>query len=193
MQTVAELDRPVTTLLQRAGEGDRDSWEQLMLRFGRLVRAVVRRHRLQEADSHDAEQRTWLRLIEYHRAVRDPEHLGAWLSTTARRECLSILRAGPTSVGPHDLDNVADPVGDIEGDLVAAAVAAQLWAAVDALPPRRRRLLRALFRDDPESYVEISYAIDIPVGSIGPTRARALAQLREILDEAGQLGSLADA
>lgn len=97
MQNVADLDRPVTTLLQRAGEGDHDAWEQLTFRFGRLVRAVVRRHRLQEADSRDAEQRTWLRLIECHRAVREPEHLGAWLSTTARRECLSILRTGPTS------------------------------------------------------------------------------------------------
>lgn len=193
MPNVADLDRPVTALLQCAGQGDRDAWEQLMVRFGRLVRAVVRRYRLQEADARDAEQRTWLRLIEYHRAVRDPEHLGAWLSTTARRECLHILRPGPVGADLRDLDSVADPDGDFERGLVAAAVAVQLWAAVDALPPRRRRLLHALFRDDPRPYAEIACAIDIPVGSIGPTRARALAQLREILEEAGQLRSLTDA
>jgi RNA polymerase sigma factor (sigma-70 family) len=183
----------VTVLLRRAGEGDGDAWEALMRRFGRLVRAVVRRHRLQEADAHEAEQRTWLRLLEQHRSVRDPEHLGSWLSTTARRECLRILRPTKTGVELRDLDTVADPDGGVEQELFVAAVAAQLWAAVDALPPRRRRLLYALFRDEPRPYADISRAIGIPVGSIGPTRARALTQLRGILEESGQLRSLVEA
>lgn len=188
MQTTADLDRPVSELLRSAGDGDRDSWDALMRRFGRLVRAVIRRHRLQEADARDAEQRTWLRLIEQHRAVRHPEHLGAWLSTTARRECLHIiLRPHRTNAELRELEAVPDPDGEVERGLVAAAEAARLWAAVDTLPPRRRRLVHALFRDEPKPYTEIARSIDMPVGSIGPTRARALADLRVILAEPDQV------
>ncbi|MGQ0773956.1 MAG: Rv2175c family DNA-binding protein [Pseudonocardiales bacterium] len=53
------------------------------------------------------------------------------------------------------------------------------------MPPRQRTLLHALFSDDPRPYDELACAAGIPIGSIGPTRARALQQLRRRLDELG--------
>ena len=47
------------------------------------------------------------------------------------------------------------------------------------LPEKRRELLLLLLADPPLSYDEISARLGIPRGSIGPTRARALEQLRE--------------
>jgi DNA-directed RNA polymerase specialized sigma24 family protein len=60
---------------------------------------------------------------------------------------------------------------------------AQLWSALATLPERSRLLLRVLMADPPPSYDEVADALGMPRGSIGPTRARSLARLREILEE----------
>jgi DNA-directed RNA polymerase specialized sigma24 family protein len=50
------------------------------------------------------------------------------------------------------------------------------------LGERCRRLLLLLFYADPApSYQEISRELGIPVGSIGPTRARCFEKLKELL------------
>jgi DNA-directed RNA polymerase specialized sigma24 family protein len=56
---------------------------------------------------------------------------------------------------------------------------------VERLPVRSRLLLRLLSADSPLSYREISEALSMPIGSIGPTRARALDQLRKLATQAG--------
>jgi DNA-directed RNA polymerase specialized sigma24 family protein len=52
-----------------------------------------------------------------------------------------------------------------------------LRAAVKRLPDRERAILDAL-NHVADSYAQISRSLDIPLGSIGPTRERALARLR---------------
>jgi len=42
-----------------------------------------------------------------------------------------------------------------------------------------------LMADPPASYTEISEQLGFPVGSIGPTRQRCLARLRQLLDAEG--------
>jgi DNA-directed RNA polymerase specialized sigma24 family protein len=61
----------------------------------------------------------------------------------------------------------------------------QLWACFSRLPERDQQLLRALAATDRPSYTAIAAALDMPVGSIGPTRMRALKRLHAILDESG--------
>ncbi|MGH8910761.1 MAG: sigma-70 family RNA polymerase sigma factor, partial [Egibacteraceae bacterium] len=82
----------VDDLVRAAAEGDESAWDQLVERFNGLVWAVARGHRLSDADAADVAQATWLRLVEHIDRVRDPERLGDWLATTARRECLRLLR-----------------------------------------------------------------------------------------------------
>jgi RNA polymerase sigma factor (sigma-70 family) len=179
---------PTTTELLRGVErGDQGAWEQLVHRFEPAVTAAIRAYRLQEADARDAAQRTWLQLIEHHRRLRDPEALEGWLTTTARRECLRTLR---TRWRCHVIDADAgadrpDPTCDIEQRVVDADTARQLRQLMTLLPARSGMLLSSLYRENPPADAELSRRTGIPVGSIGPTRARALQQLRRLI-EAGQ-------
>ena len=175
----------VPALLGAAGQGDRGAWEELVRRYEGLVTATVRTFRLQEADAADAAQRTWLRLVEHHRRVRDPEHLGGWLTTTAVRECLGILRAHRCVVDLADVDALPDP-DDVEQHVIDADEAARLRNVVTLLPPRRRAVVKALFTDEKLPYAEVARATGIPVGSLGPTRARVLRQLRQLLEDPPQ-------
>ncbi|HEX4247265.1 MAG TPA: sigma-70 family RNA polymerase sigma factor [Pseudonocardia sp.] len=178
--------RPVTTteLLCAAREGDAAAWEQLVRRFEPVLASVVRPYRLQEADARDAIQRTWLRLFEHHRQLREPEALPGWLATTARRECLRILNGRPAAEPLAAVETFVDPSADVEQRVVNAMTARRLRELMTHLHPRARALMYALFDDNPPGYAELARRTGIPVGSIGPTRARALRQLRALFGEA---------
>jgi RNA polymerase sigma factor (sigma-70 family) len=126
----------------------------------------VRSFRLQEADSLDAIQSTWLRLAENIHRLREPERLGGWLVTTARRECLHILRNaknGPGLLGgPTEI--VADPSANPEERTVNSHTSRVLWKLVDDLCPRQRSVLRMLFADDPCPYDAVARITGIPGG-----------------------------
>lgn len=181
--TYATID--IVDLLPRAGEGDPGAWEEILRRYSTLVWATVRSFHLQDADTRDAVQTTWLRLAENAHRIRHPQRLGAWLATTARRECLRVLRH-LTSI-PHFSETVlevaTDPSTGPEHLAIEAETTRWLWEHVDELPPRRRTVLRALFTDSPRPYADIATTTGIPPGGIGPTRNRALQQLRENLGE----------
>jgi RNA polymerase sigma factor (sigma-70 family) len=172
-------------LLLRVGDGNPAAWDEIFLRYGKLVSTTVRSFRLQEADALDAMQMTWMHLAENAHRVRFPERLGGWLATTARRECLHILRQTNPASGAIRIvpDTVVDPSAGPEQRVIDADISRTLWMLVAGLSPRRRALLRALFRDNPLSYAEVARAAEIPPGGIGPTRARALQQLRRRLNE----------
>jgi RNA polymerase sigma factor (sigma-70 family) len=174
----------VADLLLRARNGDQAAWDEILHRHGKRVFATVCSFRLQEADALDAVQTTWLRLAEHADQICDPEQLGGWLTTTARRECLSILRHArrTPSAGEAALKTVADPLVGPEQCVINADIALRLWNLVSELSPRRETLLRALFTDHPRPYAEVARSCGIPPGGIGPTRARALAQLRDRLN-----------
>ncbi|MGH3874036.1 MAG: RNA polymerase sigma factor [Pseudonocardiaceae bacterium] len=175
----------VADLLSRVGDGDPAAWDEIFRRYGKLVTMTVRSFRMQEADALDAVQMTWLRLRENAHRVQFPERLAGWLATTARRECLHILRqAKRTSDGIGMVpETVPDPAVSPEQRVIDADVTRTLWELVAELSPRRRTLLRTLFTDNPRSYDEVARVTGIPPGGIGPTRARALQQLRRRLDE----------
>jgi RNA polymerase sigma factor (sigma-70 family) len=175
-------------LLARAAEGDADSWCQITTRFTRLLWAVARSYRLSSEDCADVVQTTWLRLVEHLRTIENPNALPGWLATTARREALSQLRrrthdapleadspSSRTDNGPREADA---PLLDEERD-------AQLWRCFDQLPERDQRMLRILMSWDRPSYTSVAAALDLPVGSIGPTRMRALERLRGIITSSG--------
>jgi RNA polymerase sigma factor (sigma-70 family) len=173
----------VSSLVAGAARGDQDSWNMLVDRFASTVWAIARGHRLNHADAGDVFQTTWLRLLEHLDQIRQPERVGAWLATTARRECLRVLRIGGRQVpNGGDFEILADPgtSRSPDSDLVAIERQEILNRLVDQLPLRSQLLLRMLSVDSPLSYIEIGEALSMPVGSIGPTRARALEQLRRL-------------
>jgi RNA polymerase sigma factor (sigma-70 family) len=167
-------------LLARIGAGDPVAWEDVLRRYGKLVSTTVRSFRLQDADALDVVQTTWLRLADkaHRHRIKSPERLGGWLAATARRECLYILRrcSGTSQTVIPDVDPSA------EQHVIEAHTSQMLQRLITELPPRQRTLLRTLFTDAPRSYAEVAGADGIPLGGIGPTRLRALQQLRAKLD-----------
>ncbi len=175
-------------LLQSAGGGDERAWTEIVQRYRGLVGAVVRSYRLQDADAHDAEQRTWLRLVEHRDAVRDPQRLGGWLATTASRECLRILRES-RAVVTDELDTMPDPDRTVEDQVVDSDTITRLWTIVAALPPRGRSIMMELFADEQRPYADVARATGIPIGSLGPSRARLIGRVRRSFDTGLVLGA----
>jgi RNA polymerase sigma factor (sigma-70 family) len=176
-------------LVRGAADGDEVAWRGLVARFSNLVWAVARAHRLGNADAADVYQTTWLRLAEHIGRIEQPDRVGAWLATAARRECLQSLRMSAKSSPTDDMDrlDITPAVGNPTEEAVLAAEteredaarAAAMWRAFERLSGRCRELLRILMASPPPSYAEVAAALELPLGSIGPTRARCLQRLRE--------------
>jgi RNA polymerase sigma factor (sigma-70 family) len=172
--------RDVTAMVKSAAAGDEAAWHALAVRFTPLLRSVARGFRLSPADVDDVVQTTWLRAVSRIDSLQEPAAIARWLVVTTRREALRHLQRGihevvtdepyvrgePTSIGPDAA------VLDMERD-------AAVRTAVDRLPERQRRLIGALLARPGRSYEELSSALDMPVGSIGPTRERGFARLRD--------------
>jgi RNA polymerase sigma factor (sigma-70 family) len=173
------------TLVQAASAGDRQAWERLVHRFGGLVWSVARAHGLSDADAADVSQTAWLRLVEHLQRIRNPERVGTWLASTARHEALRVLRRAGRQVPVGD-DAALEPrepaVETPEARALASERSELLWRAFATLPSHCRRLLRVLMADPPPSYQEVAAALDMPIGSIGPTRGRCLARLRQVAE-----------
>jgi RNA polymerase sigma factor (sigma-70 family) len=170
----------VDELVRAARAGDAAAWDALVDRYLPLVTAVIRRLRLSAADADDVNQTVWLRLVEHLDTLREPKALPGWLATTARNEGLRAIRR-------KGRDLPVDPEGgvfergeqlDLDDAIVQDLRSHALREAMQELPENRRELLYLLLADPPLSYDEISARLGIPKGSIGPTRARALEQLR---------------
>jgi RNA polymerase sigma factor (sigma-70 family) len=181
----------VTKLVQDAASGDLRAWNALVDEFGGMLWAIARAHRLSDADAADVAQKTWLRLLLHLERLDDPAKAGAWLATTARRECLRVLRHAQRHVELVSEAPERESTDAAPGDaLLTAERDAALWRAVGRLRPSDQALLRLLTADPPPAYEEISAALDMPIGSIGPTRARALERLRHELGSEGTLSLL---
>jgi len=179
------MHRTVSDLVRDAKLGDQRAWDAIVARYGSLVWAVARAHRLGDADAADAAQATWLKLLRHVGDIKEPKCLGGWIATTARRECLRILRHAGRVDPLGELPETPDAGPDVDEQMLTSERDAHLWRAFGALGSRDQALLRMLAADPAPSYEEISAALGMPVGSIGPTRARALARLHRALDRLG--------
>lgn len=175
---------PVPLLVAAAVAGQASAWHELVARYTPLVLSVVRRHRLQDGDAEDVVQTVWLRLVEHLGELREPAALPGWIATTARNECLRVIRARRVMPSSDPLGHRAAAGAEVVAETVDSPLLDHerheaLLAAVAELPDRQRALLLVLIEDPPVPYEEVSARLGIPVGSIGPTRARALARLRD--------------
>jgi RNA polymerase sigma factor (sigma-70 family) len=189
MQLAEHVDtRTTADLVLDAQRGDSQAYQQLVERHQRQVWAAVRSFRLSDADSHDAVQMTWLRLVENLARLNDPTRLGAWLTTTAKRECLRLIRRRNREIGtPEEFFAavVDERQPGPEQQVTDEAMAAVLWEFVAELPSRGQDLLRAVTGSDRPAYADISRETGMAVGSIGPTRGRYLTRLRKLIEDSG--------
>jgi len=166
--------RDPAELLAAAADGDQLAWDGLEARFGPRMWAVARACGLSEADAADAVQGAWLRLLEHLHSIRNPAGVGAWLATTARREALLLLRKAAPGPG-LDLDPDPDPASAV----LEADGNRLLWKTVSTLHEPCRTLLRLVATDLGSR--QVAMRMGLPVGSIGPTRARCLDKLRTLI------------
>lgn len=180
----------VADAVRSAAEGHEAAWDYLVDRFSGLVWSIARGLGLSYADAADVSQTTWLRLVEHLARLREPERVGAWLASTARRECLGVLRRAGRQIPTGDQTDLESAGPELLSEPVDALLLASerdtaLWRAFGGLPSRCRTLLRVLMTDPRPSYEEISAALEVPIGSIGPTRGRCLERLRWLVERAG--------
>lgn len=183
MTSPSARDLSTTQLVLRAREGDQIAWDELVERFSSLVWWTARQRGLSEVDAADVSQTTWLRCVQSIEKIREPQAIAGWLVTTARREAIRLSRrAGRQllvdSEQSQPLD-VADPRADVEPDASAIMKeeAEGVRKAIRRLPQRGQDLITALMEDERPNYIAIAEEFSMPVGSIGPTRARQLERL----------------
>ncbi|MBO3748430.1 sigma-70 family RNA polymerase sigma factor [Streptosporangiaceae bacterium NEAU-GS5] len=183
-------------LFLAAAHGDAAAWKALVEGLSPLVWGVVRAHRLAEADAQEVFQTTWFRLAQNLARIREPERVGTWLATTARNECLKVLRH-TRRVAPAD-DEVFEQIPDdrtpelavLEAEEAAAEAerVRLLWRAYRLLGDSCRELLRVLMGAPPRGYEEAAAALGMAIGSIGPTRRRCLDRLRVLMARLAEEG-----
>lgn len=184
MPALAYTERPATDdgLLGRLAAGDEPTWRGIVRRYEGLLRGSARAVLRNDADVDEAVQRTWVLLLNHASRINDAACLPGWLSTTARREALAIVR-GQQRALPSE--NLAEHVSPDDRDLATAMLEQELTealhSAVESLPETQRRLVRALLRE-PASYDALSRELGIPRGSLGPLRGRAVRALRTQLE-----------
>ncbi len=174
-------DLVVTDLVARAAEGDDAAWAELVNRYAPLVVSICRQFRLQESDRDDVGQAVWLGLLGALSRLREPAALPGWLATTTRRECIRHLEAARRRQNHEqttEFDFVDERLTPMEHGVVSEELNAALRVAFGQLKPHCQQLLVLLMQTPSLPYAEIAARLGIPVGSIGPQRARCLARLR---------------
>ena len=187
-------------LVRRCLDGQAAAWRTLVRRYQRLVHTVARRAGLDDGSVADVFQTVFERLHRQLPQLRQPERVHAWIVTTAKRESLAVLqrgrrevsfealRGGGTSGGEGEEAPAWDPPAEDplpESMLSDLQQLQRLRHALDRLDERCRELLRLVFEDEDEQlpYAEIAQRLGVPVGSLGPTRARCLQKLRRLCEE----------
>lgn len=176
-------------LVRACRDGNALAWETLVRRYQRLIYAIPRRAGLDEDLAAEVFQQVCIALLAHIQRIEQPERIGAWLATAARRESWrQSRRAGATEqLSGLEGDDAStqlidsDPLPDEQFERLERQHAVRL--ALATIDERCRSLLTALFyRPEPPSYSELASTLNLPEGSIGPTRARCLQKLRRALD-----------
>jgi RNA polymerase sigma factor (sigma-70 family) len=181
-------DPSVIALVRRAVNRDQSAWNDIVERYAPLVWSICTRYRLSDQDNEDVGQTVWLLLVEHLGKLREPAALPGWLVTTTHRECQRALTAARKTEGAGAKLDDALLVVDaalIEEEILAAERNAALRLGLRELQPHCQKLLSMLISDPPRPYTEISATLGIPMGSIGPQRARCLECLRRSAALAG--------
>lgn len=171
-------------LFEQYQDGQREQIEHLVRLLNPLLWHVARACNLERSDAEDIVQNAWLQLVDRAETIREPKAVVAWLGTTVRREAWKISRNQKKSRSLDDEDSGYEPVDPGLGPvdlLLQDETQRMLWQHVSKLSPRCQQILRVISRGGAPDYAALSEILGIPVGSIGPTRGRCLAALRNSL------------
>ncbi len=181
-------------LLAAAQRGDEDSWQRLVSRYQPLVDKIIRRHRLSSWDGEDVSQHVWMQLVAQASRLREPRAVAGWIATTTAHRCCQVLRKLKRSISIDPIDGPGlDSAGStvvwgaasehrgVDDDLLRAELRKAVRRGLTELTADQQQLLLLVIAEPAVPYREISARLGMPVGSIGPTRARLLKRLGKSL------------
>lgn len=175
-----------TSLIRQCRDGDRAGWCELVRRYDRFVYSVAMSTGVGAEDAEDVTQTTFSTLLEGIDRLRPDSHLAGWLATVARRQAWRVLARNARERTGGDADVawiVSESKADDNREFGLWEHLHGMTLALDRLDPRCRQLITALYFDaDQPTYEDIARKFDMPLGSVGPTRARCLERLRGIFD-----------
>jgi RNA polymerase sigma factor (sigma-70 family) len=167
----------------KAQQGDAAAWKDLVRRFASLVYSIPRRYGFAAEACEDVSQAVFVILLKKLASVQSPHALPKWLMTTTHRECKKFSRSKLSAI-PEGVDDLLREDSPPEDAMEKWEQEHLVRVALDDLGGRCKALLTALFLDPTNpAYDEIAQRLNIPVGSIGPTRTRCLAKLAELLTD----------
>ena len=171
-------------LVGRIRNGDSSAWCELVDHYEPLLRRLARQYRLSGQDMDDAIQLTWLRCLEHIDQITHADRLRGWLATVCRRECIRLATKGRREIalGEQRVTRLVDhgqEERDPGAEMARRDAHDRLSRAIRALPQKQQLVLAELLKEESRSYLDLSGRLGLPMGSIGPTRQRAIARLRQ--------------
>lgn len=164
-------------------DGDRSALDELVRQVSPVLWQVVRSYGLDRTSAEDVVQTTWMTIIRKSEQVRDDQAVLRWLTMTARREAWRVAqsqtRSNPTDDTVIELSLPATP--SPESEVVESDTMRRLWSHVRQLDARCQHLLRVVAFQERPDYSSLAERLDMPMGSIGPTRSRCLSKLRTLI------------
>jgi RNA polymerase sigma factor (sigma-70 family) len=172
-------------LLDAARSGSDEALGQITAELTPMLWHVARAAGLNTDDAEDVVQTVWERLMAHVADIRLPPALVGWLVVTTRREAWRISAKGRRQL-PADqewLTGLPDHGAGTEEQVVIDEQHRALWRAVGQLSAECQELLRIVAFVPRPDYQSVSAQLNMPVGSIGPTRGRCLAKIRALLND----------
>ena len=184
--TSSALYDAATDAFRRWRAGDESALDELVRMMSPVLWHVVRATGLDREAAEDVVQNTWLTLVRSGDSVRDAQAITRWLCTAARREAWRVSKSASRTRPVEDevLDARMPVQTSPESEVVSDDEKAQLWRALSRLPERCQKLLRIVAWEPRPDYSSVAEGLDMPIGSIGPTRRRCLDKLRVELGSA---------
>ena len=186
MSQTADILNTDRDLIRACRSGDARAWERLLDKYERLVFSISLNYGLTTDDAADVTQITFTILLQNLNTLPDDIRLSPWLATVARRHTWRLLAQNRREAVNPDEDLAGNKaLGGIVDNRERQELAEWLYQGLGLLDERCRQLLLALYFDVEEpSYAEVADHMKMPIGSIGPTRARCLEQMRQSLHTA---------
>jgi len=171
-------------LIALALAGSGDAFGTLVGRYERAVYHLAYRTLRDGEDAKDAAQEAWVKAYRALASFRPGAKFATWIFTICYRVCCDRLAKRKRFTG-DELPDVADPAAGPEGLIEAAEDAAQLRAAVEALPEKYRVVI-TLFHLQGKQYEEIAAVLGLPLGTVKTHLFRAKELLRAALGPVAQ-------
>ncbi len=183
------MHRTDEELVRACREGDESAWEAITYKYQNLLFSIPRRAGLSRDLAADVLQEVFKTLYVKLDLLEKPESLKSWLITTTRHKTIHLIkretRGRPRSISDDENDpafEIADTSPLADEMLIRLEREDQIEKAFTEIDDRCRQLLMMLYLENEKlPYSEIAEKLDIPLGSIGPTRARCLQKLLKFI------------